>query len=70
MTNQPEGSHVHWPLGYDDADDTGSEYAEAIHRMKGRGRGKSSSWNMRLPNDKFVNAFGTTLEEMKAAGAV
>jgi hypothetical protein len=67
--SQSEGSHVHWPIGYDEADDDG-ESGENLHRMKGLRPGASSSWSPRFPNDRFVNDFAVTLEEMREAGAV
>jgi hypothetical protein len=66
---QLEGSHVHWPNGlvggdYDD------EIELSIHRMKGTRRGASSSWSVRLPNDKWVSEEAVTLEDMQRAGAL
>ena len=64
---QLHGSHVHWPPGYDDADQEGTDFGAAVHRMKGCRRGASSSWTPRFPNDRFVQEFGVTLEEMQRA---
>ena len=70
MSDQPEGSHVHWPPGYDEADEMGTEFGENIHRMKGEARNRSSSWSVRFPNDKFVSDQAVTLDDMKREGAV
>ena len=67
---QPEGSHVHWPPGYDEADVDGTEYGESVHRMRGTGRKRSSSWDVRFPNDEYVLNEAVTLEEMRRDGAV
>lgn len=73
---QPEGSHVHWPRGYEDVDSwTETHHADllpanSIHHMSGSKRGASSSWSIRFPNDKFVQDEASTLEEMRLKGAV
>lgn len=71
MSPQSEGSHVHWPPGYNDVSSTeDTELARSIHRMKGKSRGRSSHWDVRLPNDEYVRSEGVTLEEMRRDGAV
>ena len=69
MSAQSEGSHVHWQQGYDQADD-GTEAAEAIHRMRGATRKRSSSWDVRFQNDEYVRDEAVTLEQMRREGAV
>ena len=66
---QSEGSHVHWPLGLVGGD-YGDEISDSVHRMKGKRRGRSSKWDVRLPNDEYVRSEGVTLEEMRRDGAV
>ena len=70
MSNQSAGSHVHWPYGYDEVDVTNDEVSLGIHAMKGTARGKSSSWDIRFPNDKFVASEAVTLEHMRELGAL
>ena len=66
---QPEGSHVYWPAGMTAGDDE-DDVARALHRMKGLKRGRSSSWDVRFPNDRFVKDEAVTLEQMREAGAI
>ena len=65
--SQPEGSHVHWPQGLMGG---GTEDLAGVHRMKGKRRGRSSNWDVRMPNDSYVRSEGVTLEEMRRDGAV
>lgn len=69
VSDQPEGSHVHWPRGYDEVSSADDAAMANIHRMSGD-TGPSSSWSVRLPNDRFVRSEAVTLEEMRAEGAV
>ena len=66
---QPEGSHVYWPTGVVAGDDE-DEVGRSLHRMKGKRRGASSSWDVRFPHDRFVRDTGVTLEEMREQGAL
>lgn len=70
MTTQSGGSHVHWPVGYDEANEEGTKESESIHRMNGTRRGASSSWNIRFPNDRFVADEAVTLDHMRELGAL
>ena len=68
MSVQPEGSHVHWPPGYDDISDA-DDASQTIHRMIGI-TGPSSGWSIRLPHDEYVMDEAVTLEEMRRQGAL
>lgn len=70
MSTPLEGSHVHWPSGYDDVDDSNDDAIENINRMRGKARGKSGMWEVRFPNDRYVADEAVTLEQMREAGAV